>query len=567
MDDPVSTDVLVIGGGAAGAKAALTAHDSGARVTMVVKGFLGKSGCSIFASHLPYYDESTQEKASDRLRYAVRYYNHYLTDQDHVRRMGVYMRTEFHAELERLGVYWLRDEQDRIFATGPRVPTVVVHKQGASGVIIMEKRRREVFARGIPVLEECAATSLLTEGGRVVGATIFDYRRGRTFPVLAKTTILATGHSDYLASRSTATREQSADGVAMALRAGAEVANLEMQWWHVSDMAHPRTWMRVHVYPNPLLGTPESSRLYNGRGDVFYEQKTHSPGSSAPYVEQARRLALEVQKGLARWDGGYFSGYDHIPADVVRTYQHQAKIWKKLGLDVGRDRLECGITWHMRQGGINVDAATMRTSLPGLYLAGGIGCHYLGGVGPVSYDGKVAGIAAAEEALGGARPALPQEPVDAEQRRIAGFLRTHGDGPFPIQVKRRIRDIMWELGYVKNETKLRTALDRLQEIGERDVPRMRVQSASRRWNTGCVDALDVVAMLEACEATVTSARLRTESRGPFYREDYPFVDNERWIAKVVLRRDGGRFASRIEPIPTPYLAPEKLREPFFEADY
>jgi succinate dehydrogenase flavoprotein subunit len=567
MTDVVRTNVLVIGGGAAGANAALKAADRGARVTMVVKGLLGKSGCSIFASHLPYYDESTSEKAADRFRYAVRYYNHYLTDQEHVRRMGAYMRTEFHAELERLGVYWLRGDDDRPLTPPSRVPIVVANKQGASGPVIMEKRRREILRRGIPVMEECAATSLLVRDGRVVGATLLDQRGGRMTTVLAGATILATGHSDYLATRATATREQSADGIAMSLRIGAEAANLEMQWWHVSDMAYPPSWMRMHIYPNPLLGTTESSRLYNGKGEVFYEQKTHSPASSAPYVEQARRLAVEVGRGAARWDGGYHSGYDHIPADVVKAYQRQAKVWEKVGLDVGRDRLECGITWHMRQGGINVDTTTMRTSIPGLYAAGGIGCHYLGGVGPVSYDGKVAGIAASEDALGGVSPTLPQEQVDAEERRLSGFLRTTGDGPFPIQVKLRIRDIMWELGYVKNETKLRATLGQLRELRERDVPRMRVQSTSRRWNTGWLDAIDVVAMLEACEATVTSALLRKESRGPFYREDYPFVDNENWIAKVILRRDGDGWASRIEPIPTPYLPPEKPREPFFEADY
>jgi succinate dehydrogenase/fumarate reductase flavoprotein subunit len=203
----------------------------------------------------------------------------------------------------------------------------------------MEKRRREVLRHGIPVLEESAATSLLVDDGRVVGATVLDYRRGHVIVVLAGATILATGHSDYLAARATATREQSADGIAMAIRIGAEMANLEMQWWHVSDMAYPRTWMRMHLYPNPLLGTTESSRLYNSEGEVFYEQKTHSPASSAPYVEQARRLAQEVQRGRARWDGGYYSGYDHIPADVIKAYQRQAKVWEKLGLDVGRDRL------------------------------------------------------------------------------------------------------------------------------------------------------------------------------------------------------------------------------------
>src|SRR5271157_127362 len=113
MIDVIETDVLVIGGGAAGTNAVLKAADRGARVVLVVKGLLGKSGCSIFASHLPYHDTSTEQKSHDRLRYAVRYYNHYLADQDYCIRMGAYMRNEFFADLERLGVYWRRDEHGR----------------------------------------------------------------------------------------------------------------------------------------------------------------------------------------------------------------------------------------------------------------------------------------------------------------------------------------------------------------------------------------------------------------------------------------------------------------------
>jgi succinate dehydrogenase / fumarate reductase flavoprotein subunit len=567
MPEVLRTDVLVIGGGAAGANAALKAADQGARVVMVVKGLLGKSGCSIFASHLPYHDVGTPEKARDRFRYSVRYYNHYLTDQEYVKRMGQYMRTEFFAELEELGVYWRRTEDGTLMPTLNRVPVMVVHQQGASGVIIMDKRRRQILARGIPVLEEAAATSLLTADGRVVGATVLDYTTGTLSVVQATATIVATGHSDYLATRATGTREQSADGIAMALRAGAEVANLEIQWWHVSDLAAPKPWMRLHLYPNPLLGTKETSRLYNADGEMFYEQATHSPGSSAPYVEQIRRLAIEVARGKARWDGGYVSGYDHIPSDVVKAYQHQAKVWDKLGLDVGRDRLECGVTWHMRQGGIDVRTETMATRVPGLYAAGGIAAHYLGGVGPVSYDGKVAGTAAAEAALAASTPALPREAVAAEERRVLGALRTEGDGPFPVEIKRRIRDIMWELGYVKNERKLAAARDALVGLREEALPRLRLRRASRRWNTGWMDALDVVNMLDACEATVRSGLLRRESRGPFYREDYPVVDNEQWLCKVLLARQDGEWRSRTAPYALPYLQPERAREPFFEADY
>ena len=567
MAEVLTTDVLVIGGGAAGANAALKAADRGARVLLVVKGLLGKSGCSVFASHLPYHDVTTDEKSRDRFRYSVRYYNHYLTDQEHVRRMGKYMREEFFDELEELGVYWRRTEDGRLMASLNRVPVAVVHKQGASGIIIMDKRRRQILASEITLREECAATSLLVDDGRVVGATVLDTRRGEFFTVLARSTILATGHSDYLATRSTGTREQSADGIAMVLRAGAEVANLEIQWWHVSDMAEPRAWMRVHLYPNPLMGTPETSRLYNSEGGMFYEQVTHSPGSSAPYVEQVRRLAREVEAGRARWDGGYTSGYDHIPADVIKAYQHQAKVWDKLGLDVGRDRIECGITWHMRQGGVNVATETMQTSLPGLYAAGGIGAHYLGGVGPVSYDGKVAGIAAAEAALASSDRPSPREAIAAEEARVFGFLNDGGEGPRPIEVKTRIRAIMWDLGYVKNEEKLRAALDALEALREDEASRMRLESVSRNWNSGWIDALDVCSMLDACEATVRSGLERKESRGPFYRDDYPVVDNENWLRKVILTRVDGQWRTRTEPYELPYLQPEKAREPFFETDY
>lgn len=567
MADVIETDVLVIGGGAAGTNAALKADDRGAKVAMVVKGLLGKSGCSIFASHLPYYDTSSEQKGADRLRYAVRYYNHYLADQDYCIRMGAYMRDEFFPDLERIGVYWRRDTDGRLMAIQSRTPALVAHKQGASGPIIMDKRRREIFRRGIPVHEECAVTSLITDGERVVGATVLDYRRGRFFAIAARSVILATGHSDYLATRATGTREQSADGVAMAVRVGAELANLEIQWWHASDVLEPRSWMRYHLYPNPLLGTQETSRLYNAAGEMFYEQKTHSPGASAPYTEQIRRLAREVKAGRADWAGGYSSGYDHIPAEITKTYQHQAKIWSKLGLDVGKDRIECGITWHMRQGGINVDAASMKTSLPGLYVAGGLGCHYLGGVGPVSYDGKVAGEAAAENALQAARMAVSEREVGREQQRVFGFLQAASDGVRPIQAKLRIRAIMWQLGYVKNEAKLQQALAAIAATREEMVPRLRLPSASRNWNTAWMDALDVCSMLDACEATIRSAINRKESRGPFFREDYPFVDNENWLCRNMVSRVNGEWRSRVEPIPVPHLKPEKSLEPFFEADY
>jgi succinate dehydrogenase/fumarate reductase flavoprotein subunit len=563
----ISTDVLVIGGGAAGSSAALKAADEGAEVTLVVKGLLGKSGCSVFASQFPYHDTSSERMVHNRMRYAIRYYNHYLADQEYFKRMDGYMRSDFYPDLERIGVYWAREDDGRVQITASGTPSIVAHKQGASGMILMDKRRREILRRGIAVHEECAVTSLVTDEGRVVGATVLDYRRGRFYCIAAHAVILATGHADYLATRATGTREQSADGIAMALRAGAELANLEIQWWHTSDVLAPKSWMRLHIYPNPLMGTKETSRLYNSLGEMFYEQKTHSPAANAPYTEQIRRLAREVANGNARWDGGYYSGYDHIPADTTRKYQHQSKIWAKLGLDVGKDRIECGATLHMRQGGLCVDTRDMSSTLPGLHIAGAIGCHYLGGVGPVSYDGKVAGIAGANAARGKARKTVSEALLAEEHRRVFRFLREGADGVRPVHAKTRIREIMWELGYVKNESKMQNALAQLEAVRRDMMPRLTLGHTSPNWNTGWLDALDAESMLDACEATVCSGLNRKESRGPFYREDYPYVDNENWIARNILWRDGGSYRSRVEPIPVPYLQPEKSREPFFETDY
>lgn len=578
MTGVLDADVLIIGGGAAGASAALKAHEAGARVVMVVKGLLGKSGCSIFASHLPYYDVSTPERRAARFEYAVRYYNHYLVDQEYVQRMGQFVRTHFFDDLEKAGVYWRRTDDGRVLASSNLVPVAVAHKQGASGVIIMDTLRRLILSRDIRVLEETMATALLVSGGCCLGAVALDCRTGEIQAICSKSTILATGQSDYLSLRSTGTREQSADGISLALRAGCEVMNMEIQWYHATDVAEPTSWMRFHIYPNPLVGTAETSRMYNSRGEVFFEQKVHAPGSSAPYVEQIRRLAQQVERGLARWDGGYYSGYTHIDPEVIRTYQHQAKIWDKLGLDVGKDLLECGITLHMRQGGVFADTKTLQTGVEGLYVAGAIGGHYLGGVGPVTYDGSVAGEEAARRAGSMSLPPLPDGQIRSEVDRLEALLAPRPeDGYYPVQLKTMIRQVMWEkMGYVKDEASMTAALGAFRQLRETMAPRMGLRSTSRRWNTGWIDAIDVYAMLDACEATARSGLYRKESRGPFYRRDYPYVDNDNWLVKIIQRWDPARGAGpadddgvrfRTEPYATPVLKPPAGKQPFFEADY
>ena len=149
----------------------------------------------------------------------------------------------------------------------------------------------------------------------------------------ARAVVLATGYSDRLHTRSTGTREMSADGIAMAWRAGATLVNMEMQWWHTNDIAHPPSWQRMQVYPNPMLGSEKSARMVNSDGEEFFNQQQDDPLAFGPYTVQLKALAKQVHAGKARYDGGYYAGFDHCDAAEVERYTTYGKTYRQLGLD------------------------------------------------------------------------------------------------------------------------------------------------------------------------------------------------------------------------------------------
>lgn len=565
----VSADVVIIGGGAAGANAALTARALGLDPLMLVKGFLGRSGGSLLAAFLVMPSAPQADKRAE-LGAAVRYYNHYLADEEYILEVQKYAREEFFAEFERKGLYIRRDESGQI-AKSPfgTLGIMTPNRYGDGGRLVMDIRRKEILGSGMRVLEQTMATTIVVRDGKAVGVCALDIVSGEFFAISAKAVILATGHTDQLATRATGTRDQCANGLAMALRAGAEMRNLEMQWWHVNDFASPPMWMRVQTYPNPLLGTMGVARHYNSRGDMFFDLHD-APGSPAPYTLQLRKLAQQVQQGLARWDGGYFAGYDHMDPAPIRKYNLVAPFYEKLGLDVAKDRAECAVTWHMRQGGINVRPQTMETNVDGLFVAGAVGGHTLGNLVYVSYDGKLAAQRSADYVSRTKAAPLADSDVDAEAGRVLGFLRTEpAGGPQPVEVKRQIRAVMSEhMGYVKSDKGMRQGLERIETIRRDVFPRMRLASATKNWNQAWIDAIDVDDMLTVTKATIESSLHRKESRGPFFREDYPITDHKHWLRHTILRKgERGEAEITSAPVNLKYVTPPGDTEDFFQTDY
>ena len=577
----IDTDVLVIGGGLAGSKAALDVSDSGLKTVMVVKGLLGRSGCSIFAGNLSYFappenmansiDEKELEQLIERNMIFLLKYTHYLGDQEYIKKASIFRYYGFFPWMEKNGAYFLRDKNGEIINDLPLKTSFWVAKMGMSGTLIMDMARKLILGRdNISVLEETAATTLLKNDDEVVGATALDYAHGIFYIIHAKVVILATGHSNHLSLRSTGTRDGSADGWVLAYNAGACLQDIEMQWYHASDVAYPATWMRLHLYPNPLPGTQQRCRLYNRDGELFFDGNWYKE-NSVPYIMQLKHLARQVMAGKARFDGDYYASYTHVEPEVLDKYIYQTQFMEKIGVDLKTEMMECGITWHMNVGGVRINTETMETGIPGFLIAGAVGGHVTGGLENACFDGTLAAKTAILRArsMSSVKPMIEEE-AGKEKARVYSYLRTDPRmGLLPRQVKKRIWTTIWNNhNYIKNQNSMQEALNELQQIRDIDIPKMRLGSSSTAFNHDWLEAIDVSNMITALELAIQFSMFRKESRGSFYREDYPKTDNDNWLVHVVGHcNEAGNLLLDVVPVDTPYAKPKEGIVDFFDVDY
>ncbi len=556
----ITTDVVVVGGGAAGCYAALQLSKKKIETVIVCKGLVGKSGASLFAGNLVIGGGllgNTPEQGSNTAEFLIKYHNQFLIDQNWAKRCGQWIENVYYPELEEAGLYFRRDDDGNVVTNPGKIRSVAANTQGNSGVPFMDLRRKQVMKAGIRRLEETSVTSLLRRSdGSVCGVFAVNCMTGEYSVVLGRAVVLATGYSDRLHVRSTGTREMSGDGIAMAWRVGASLVNLEMQWWHTNDVAHPPTWQRIQIYPNPVLGSEHSARMVNSSGEEFFNQQIDDPMAFGPYTVQLKALVKQVHAGKARYDGGYYAGFDHVDPKEIDAYTTYGKPFYQLGRDPRDGPLETAVTAHYRQGGILVDNSNMRSSVPGLYVAGGVSGHSNGLIALVTFDGKTVadGIAADIGQL--ERGTLPEAEVERERRRIEAMLATPGDGFTPVVVKEQIRRIMWEkVGIEKSHASLTSALDDLDQLRTSVLPNMKVKNRTRVANYEWLDVIDVHNMIDAAELIIHSSIERRESRGPFMRTDFPDTDNENWLAANIMVKTDNGFRFEQSPYELPFFQP------------
>ncbi len=566
--DIITTDILILGAGGAGLCAALHAADRAPSlsITVVVKGLLGRAGCTRMVQGgynvVLTPPDSLEDHLLDTLRGGA-----WINDQELAWTLvsGAPNRV---LELEsRYGCFFDRTPDGRVhqkpFAGQVRDRTV--HKRDLTGIEIMNRLTEQVWARPqIRTLEDHRAVELMRDGeGRVGGALLLDIRGGGFVLARARTTLLAMGGGPTMYKVIACSADKAADGIALALRAGAPLKDMEMVQFHPTGLVIPNSLMTGALLEEGLRGA--GGQLLNGTGERFMARYDPARLERSTRDLVARAAFTEVLEGRGSANGGVFIDVSHLGAEFVeRNFAGMVKRCRDFGKDLAREPVEVGPTAHFMMGGVVIDARC-RTPLEGLFAAGedagGVhGANRLGGNGVADSTvfGGIAGDAMADWVAGRRHAQVSDARADEVARALLAPLGADGgEALYPLQA--RLRRLMWDrVGLIRNGAGLREAAGEIEEIAGR--LRQVAVPGGPAYNLAWQDWLNLTSQVAAARLIARSALERTESRGSHYREDFPAKDPA-WCSNVFVQakdgRDGeGGIAVWTEPVRFTRAAPE-----------
>lgn len=579
-------DVLVIGAGGAGLRAAIEASAAGVSVGLICKSLLGKAHTVMaeggMAAAMGNVDDRDNWKVhfSDTMR-GGQYVNNWRMAELHAKEAPDRVR-----ELEAWGAVFDRTKDGKILQRnfgGHRYPRLA-HVGDRTGLELIRTLQDHGIHQGIDVHMEVTVISLLKDGDRVVGCFAYEREHGRFRVFKAKAVILATGGVGRAYKITSNSWEGTGDGHALAYHAGAELIDMEFIQFHPTGMVWPPS-VRGILVTEGVRG--EGGILKNNLGERFmfndipanYKDQTadneeegwryvtgdknaRRPPELLTRDHVARCINREVKAGRGSPHGGVFLDIAWIKEKIQNAPEH---IKRKLpsmyhqfmqlaNLDITTTPMEVGPTTHYIMGGIRVDADTQASTLPGLFAAGecasGInGANRLGGnsLSDLIVFGKRAGEYAAQFAKENGHGSMDVAQIEAEAKRaLEPFERDGGENPFAIQ--HDLQEMMQDLvGIVRQEIEMLEALDGLEKLNFRAANTF--VPGNIDFNPGWHTALDLRNLLTVSEAITLSAIERKESRGGQFRDDYPEKDPEFGKVNIAVRQvDGKMQVSRI-PIP------------------
>jgi len=551
-------DVLIIGAGGAGLRAAIEALAHGVSVGVVCKSLLGKAHTVMaeggIAAAMANVDTSDDWRAHfcDTMR-GGKFLNNWRMAQLHAQEAPERVR-----ELEQWGALFDRTENGEILqrAFGGHTYKRLCHVGDRTGLEMIRTLQDRGVHQGIDVYMECAITRLLKDGDRIAGAFGYWREQGRFVVFKAKSVVICTGGIGKAWKITSNSWEYTGDGMALAYDAGAELTDMEFVQFHPTGMVWPPGVQGILV-TEAVRG--EGGILRNKNGERFMERYDPKRLDLSTRDVVARSIYTEVREGRGTEHGGAFLDISHKPAEYVKrklpSMYHQ--FLELADVDITKGPMEVGPTCHYMMGGIRVDAETAQSSVSGLFAAGeaaaGLhGANRLGGnsLSDLLVFGRRAGLAAAEYAKRSSAATIDSSQVtDAERQMVLPFESATNESPYAIHED--LQGVMQNLvGIFRTENDLRMAQSEIDKLKER-AARVRVEG-SRLFNPGWHLARDLRSMLTVAEAVTRSALARRESRGAHSRIDFPNLD-EAWgkMHNVVVKQGDSMtlFESPVSEMP------------------
>jgi succinate dehydrogenase / fumarate reductase, flavoprotein subunit len=581
-------DVLVIGAGGAGLRAAIEAAHGGASVGLICKSLLGKAHTVMAEGGVAAALANVDDRDNWRVHFADtmrggQYLNNWRMAELHAKEAPDRVR-----ELEAWGTVFDRTPDGRILQRnfgGHKYPRLA-HVGDRTGLEMIRTLQDHAIYQPIDVHMECTIVSLLKDGNRISGALGYDRERGRFKLFEAKAVVLATGGIGRAFSVTSNSWEYTGDGHALAYNAGAALQDMEFVQFHPTGMVWPPSVRGILVTEGVrgeggILVNKEGRRfMFDDIPENYRSQTADNEEEGWRYTQGdknarrppelltrdhvARAIVREVREGRGSPHGGVYLDISWIK---TRLSNAEAHIKKKLpsmyhqfkqlaDIDITKEPMEVGPTTHYVMGGVRVDGDTQMSTVPGLFAAGevGAGLHGANRLGGNSLSdllvfGMRAGKYAAEFAARQSSAKVDAEEADAIIRAALEPFDRQGGSEGPYQVEHDLQTMMQELvGIVRREQEIRRALDALTTLRERS--RKVSVTGNREYNPGWHTALDLQNLIIVSEIVARAALERKESRGGHFRDDFPERDPAYGKFNIVIRRGaGGEMQVIREPIP------------------
>jgi len=586
-----SYDVLVIGAGGAGLRAAIEAGAAGAKVGVVCKSLLGKAHTVMAEGGIAAALANVDDRDNWRVHYSDtmrggQYLNNWRMAELHAKEAPECVR-----ELEAWGALFDRTTDGKILQRnfgGHRYPRLA-HVGDRTGLEMIRTLQDHGIHTGMEVHMECTVLSLLLDGNRIAGACGYDREKGRFQLWQAKAVVMATGGIGRAFKVTSNSWEYTGDGLALAYHAGAELQDMEFVQFHPTGMVWPISVRGILVTEGVrgeggVLRNSEGRRfMFDDIPDLYKEQTADSEEEGWRYTQGdknarrppelltrdhvARCINREVKAGRGSPHGGVFLDISWIKERMPKAAEHiKRKLpsmyhqFKQLAdLDITKEPMEVGPTTHYMMGGIRVDGDSQMSTVPGLFAAGEVaaglhGANRLGGnsLSDLVVFGRRAGRYAAEFANANGPVTVDETDLQAAATTALAPFDRGPSGENPYQIQYDLQETMQDLvGIVRIESEMQQALGAIGQL------RVRAERAgvvgNREYNNGWHTTIDVGNMMMVSEAITRAALLRKESRGAQFREDFPGKDSEWGKYNIVIRRgaDGEMEVERRALTPMP----------------